>query len=368
LNIMKSISSLSLSYANNAIDAFGDAYEFLMTMYASNAGKSGGEFFTPQEVSNLLVRLTLHNNPKPNKVYDPACGSGSLLLQYKICIQKDPRLGYFGQEINHTTYNLARMNMFLHDVGYEKFDISLGDTLINPCEEIKKEEPFDAIVSNPPYSKNWEGSDNPLLINDDRFSKAGVLAPKSKSDFAFIMHSLSYLSQKGCAAIVIFPGILYRSGAEKKIRQYLVNSNVIDCIISLSDNLFFGTNISTCVMVLKKNKPNTSILFIDAVNEHIKVTNKNKLSKDNVNRILELYLKRDNIPHISQNATLEQIKAQDYNLSVSSYVELEDKRENIDISALNNELKDIVKNQAILREQIDSIILELEGENKEESK
>ncbi len=356
---MQTISELKLNYANNSIDAFGDAYEFLMTMYASNAGKSGGEFFTPQEVSKLLVKLILLNNPNPNKVYDPACGSGSLLLQYKACTTQDPRLGYFGQEINITTYNLARMNMFLHDVGYERFDISLGDTLIAPNEAHKDEIPFDAIVSNPPYSKSWEGSSNPLLINDYRFSPAGVLAPKSKADFAFIMHSLSYLSESGCAAIVIFPGILYRSGAEAKIREYLVDNNNIDCIISLSDNLFFGPTISVCIMTLKKNKSDTSILFINASREFVKAKNKNKLSNENITKILELYSKRTNIPHLSTLATLEQVKANDYNLSVNSYVEPEDTSDKLDIKALNNELKEIVKREANLREQIDSIIAEL---------
>ncbi|RDU64618.1 type I restriction-modification system subunit M [Helicobacter didelphidarum] len=361
LKIMQEISKLELSYANNSIDAFGDAYEFLMTMYASNAGKSGGEFFTPQEVSELLTKITLHNNPSPNKVYDPACGSGSLLLQYKKILHKDPKLGYYGQEINLTTYNLARMNMFLHNVGYEKFHIALGDTLIKPCEGHREQEPFDAIVSNPPYSTKWEGKDNPLLINDERYSKAGVLAPNSKADFAFIMHSLSWLSESGSAAIVCFPGIMYRTGAEQKIRQYLITNNYIDSIIALSDNLFFGTGIAVCIMVLRKNKISNDICFINASDEFIKATNKNKLSNQNIESILSLYKERKNIPYKVAVVSNEEVAKNDHNLSVSSYVEAEDTREAIDIVALNEELNRIVARQNALRKQIDEIVSELEG-------
>lgn len=239
LKIMETISELDLHYNENEIDAFGDAYEFLMTMYASNAGKSGGEFFTPQEVSKLLVEITLYNNAKPNKVYDPACGSGSLLLQYKKSLKSDPKKGYFGQEINITTYNLARMNMFLHDVNYTRFDIAHGDTLINPSENHKELEPFDAIVSNPPYSTKWEGKDNALLINDERFNKAGVLAPTSKADLAFVMHSLSWLSEKGSAAIVCFPGVMYRGGAERYKKIYDRRKLCRLCDLSSTKSLFW---------------------------------------------------------------------------------------------------------------------------------
>ncbi|PAF52538.1 type I restriction-modification system subunit M [Helicobacter sp. 13S00477-4] len=360
LKIMESINALELNYNNNKIDAFGDAYEFLMMMYASNAGKSGGEFFTPQEVSKLLVEITLSNNQKPNKVYDPACGSGSLLLQYKKSLNQDPKNGYFGQEKNITTYNLARMNMFLHDVGYEKFHIAHGDTLINPCSKHGEEEPFDAIVSNPPYSTKWEGKNNPLLINDTRFSKAGVLAPTSKADLAFVMHILSWLSEKGSAAIVCFPGVMYRSGAEEKIRGYLVDNNYVDCMISLSDNLFFGTSIAVCIMVLRKNKQDNNILFINASNEFLKVTNKNILSEQNIHNILNLYKKRQNIPYLSSSVDKREVRANNYNLSVSSYIESEDTRQKIDIKSLNKEIGEIVKKQSILRTQIDSIVMELE--------
>lgn len=360
LKIMETISELDLHYNENEIDAFGDAYEFLMTMYASNAGKSGGEFFTPQEVSKLLVEITLYNNAKPNKVYDPACGSGSLLLQYKKSLKSDPKKGYFGQEINITTYNLARMNMFLHDVNYTRFDIAHGDTLINPSENHKELEPFDAIVSNPPYSTKWEGKDNALLINDERFNKAGVLAPTSKADLAFVMHSLSWLSEKGSAAIVCFPGVMYRSGAEKEIRKYIIEENFVDCVISLAPNLFFGTSIAVCILVLRKNKTDKNTLFINANEELIKVTNKNMLSKENLENILNLYTDRVEVPHLSKLVSIEEIAKNDYNLSVSSYVEVKDTREIIDIKVLNKEIEEIVKRQSVLRNKIDSLVRELE--------
>ncbi len=360
LKIMETISELDLHYNENEIDAFGDAYEFLMTMYASNAGKSGGEFFTPQEVSKLLVEITLHNNAKPNKVYDPACGSGSLLLQYKKSLKSDPKKGYFGQEINITTYNLARMNMFLHDVNYTRFDIAHGDTLINPSENHKELEPFDAIVSNPPYSTKWEGKDNALLINDERFNKAGVLAPTSKADLAFVMHSLSWLSEKGSAAIVCFPGVMYRGGAEKEIRKYIIEENFVDCVISLAPNLFFGTSIAVCILVLRKNKTDKNTLFINANEEFIKVTNKNMLSKENLENILKLYTDRVEVPHLSKLVSIEEIAKNDYNLSVSSYVEVKDTREIIDIKVLNKEIEEIVKRQSVLRNRIDSLVRELE--------
>ncbi|HEC1746020.1 type I restriction-modification system subunit M [Campylobacter lari] len=361
IKIMEAISELNLHYNENEIDAFGDAYEFLMTMYASNAGKSGGEFFTPQEVSKLLVEITLHNNKKPNKVYDPACGSGSLLLQYKKSLKSDPKKGYFGQEINITTYNLARMNMFLHDVNYTLFDIAHGDTLLDPNEEHKNLEPFDAIVSNPPYSTKWEGKNNALLINDERFNKAGVLAPTSKADLAFVMHSLSWLSEKGSAAIVCFPGVMYRGGAEKEIRKYMIEENFVDCVISLAPNLFFGTGIAVCILVLRKNKTDKNVHFINANEEFIKVTNKNILSKENLENILNLYKDRVEVPYLTKLVSIEEIKNNDYNLSVSSYVEAKDTREAIDIKALNLELVGIVKRQSILREQIDNLVAELEG-------
>lgn len=341
------------------IDAFGDAYEYLMTMYASNAGKSGGEFFTPADVSELLTRLGTVGKTEINKVYDPACGSGSLLLKVEKILGRDKiRNGFYGQEINITTYNLCRINMFLHDIGFDKFNIACEDTLIAPAHW--DDEPFELIVSNPPYSIKWAGNDNPLLINDPRFAPAGVLAPKSKADLAFIMHALSWLASNGTAAIVCFPGIMYRGGAEKKIRKYLVDNNFIDCVIQLPSNLFFGTSIATCIMVLKKNKADSKTLFIDATNECIKVTNNNKLTQENMDKIVECFANRSEIEHFSHLATYDEISENDYNLSVSTYVEAEDTREKIDIVKLNAEIEKIVAREQVLRDEIAKIIAEID--------
>ena len=343
------------------IDAFGDAYEYLMTMYASNAGKSGGEFFTPADVSELLTRLGTVGKKEVNKVYDPACGSGSLLLKAEKVLGRDAvRGGFFGQEINITTYNLCRINMFLHDIGFDKFDIACEDTLISP--QHWDDEPFELIVSNPPYSIKWAGDDNPLLINDPRFAPAGVLAPKNKADLAFIMHSLSWLAPNGTAAIVCFPGIMYRGGAEQKIRQYLIDNNYIDCVIQLPSNLFFGTSIATCIMVLKKGKADSRVLFIDASNECIKVTNNNKLTAANIDRIVDTFANRAETPHFSHPAEYDEIAGNEYNLSVSTYVEAEDSREKVDIVRLNAEIAEIVAREDVLRAEIDKIIAEIEGQ------
>lgn len=359
--LMDSIAAMKLGdYRDNTIDAFGDAYEYLMGMYASNAGKSGGEYFTPQEVSELLTRIALVGKTEVNKVYDPACGSGSLLLKSaKILGKENVRLGFFGQEINITTYNLCRINMFLHDIGYDKFDIAHADTLTDP--QHWDDEPFEVIVSNPPYSIKWKGDGDPVLINDPRFSPAGVLAPKSKADLAFIMHSLAWLAPSGAAAIVCFPGVMYRGGAERKIRQYLVDNNYIDCVIQLPDNLFYGTSIATCIMVLKKSKAENSTFFIDASREFIKVTNNNKLTPDNIEAILKAYTARDDVDHFARLVANGEIKKQEYNLSVSVYVEPEDTREKIDIATLNAEIKQIVAREDGLRREIDKIIAEIEG-------
>ena len=344
---------------NHDIDAFGDAYEYLMTMYASTAGKSGGEFFTPAEVSELLTRLGTVGKTEINKVYDPACGSGSLLLKAeKILGRYKVRNGFFGQEINITTYNLCRINMFLHDISFDKFSIACEDTLTAPAHW--DDEPFELIVSNPPYSIKWAGNNNPLLINDPRFAPAGVLAPKDKADLAFIMHSLSWLAPNGTAAIVCFPGIMYRGGAERKIRKYLVDNNYVDCIIQLPSNLFFGTTIATCIMVLKKGKSDSKTLFIDASNEFIKVTNNNKLTQDNIDNIVDCFTNRNEIKHFTHLATYDEISENDYNLSVSAYVEAEDTREKINIVKLNTEIKEIVAREETLRRAIDNIVAEIE--------
>ena len=360
VKLINGVASMNLKDSDNTIDLFGDAYEYLMGMYASNAGKSGGEFFTPQEVSELLTKITLVDKTEVNKVYDPACGSGSLLLKFAKILGKDKvRNGFFGQEINITTYNLCRINMFLHDIGYEKFDIAHGDTLKAPAHW--DDEPFEAIVSNPPYSIRWEGDDNPILINDPRFSPAGVLAPKSKADLAFIMHALSWLAPNGTGAIVCFPGIMYRGGAEQKIRKYLVDNNYVDCIIQLPDNLFYGTSIATCIMVLKKNKMDNSTLFIDATKECVKVTNNNKLTDTNIDNIIEIYKAREDREYVSRLVPNSEVAEQEYNLSVSTYVEQEDTREVIDIAELNKEIARIVEHEEVLRTEIDKIVAEIEA-------
>ena len=348
------------TFQDNKIDAFGDAYEYLMSMYASNAGKSGGEFFTPQEVSELLARITLIGKKSVNKVYDPACGSGSLLLQYaKVLGRENVREGFFGQEINLTTYNLCRINMFLHDINYEKFNIAHGDTLTDPKH--LEDEPFEAIVSNPPYSINWDGDTNPLLINDERYAPAGVLAPKSKADFAFTMHILHSLAVNGTAAIVEFPGVMYRGGAEQKIRKYLVDNNYVDAIIQLPSDLFFGTTIATCILVLKKSKKENSTLFVDASALFTRAQTKNKLMPDHMSQILKAVENRTVEDYFSLVVNNADIASNDYNLSVSSYITAEDTREVIDIKQLNKDIEGIVARQAELREQIDAIVADLEG-------
>jgi len=350
------------NFQDSDIDLFGDAYEFLISNYAANAGKSGGEFFTPQPVSKLIAQLAMHKQDKVNKIYDPACGSGSLLLQAKKQfydhIVED---GFFGQEINHTTYNLARMNMFLHNINYDKFDMRLGDTLTEP--HFNDDKPFDAIVSNPPYSVKWIGSDDPTLINDERFAPAGVLAPKSKADFAFVLHALNHLSSKGRAAIVCFPGIFYRGGAEKKIRQYLVDNNYVETVISLAPNLFFGTTIAVTILVLSKHKTDTNVQFIDASGEELfkKETNNNVMQDDHIARVVEMFDTKENVDHIAQSVGYDQIASNDYNLSVSSYVEPKDTREVINIQELNAKITTTVGKIDALRSDIDAIIAEIEA-------
>ena len=358
--VLKGVAELDFGdFEDNHIDLFGDAYEFLISNYAANAGKSGGEFFTPQCVSKLIARLALYGQDKVNKIYDPAAGSGSLLLQAKK--QFDEHIieeGFFGQEINHTTYNLARMNMFLHNINYDKFNIALGNTLMAP--QFGDDKPFDAIVSNPPYSVKWIGSDDPTLINDERFAPAGVLAPKSKADFAFILHALSYLSAKGRAAIVSFPGIFYRGGAEQKIRQYLVDNNYVETVIALAPNLFFGTSIAVNILVLSKHKPDTQTQFIDASGLFKPDTN-NSLEPEHIEQILKLFADKEDVPHLAKSVSFEEIVNNEYNLAVSSYVEQKDTREVINIDELNAEIRKTVANIDRLRAEIDKIVTEIEG-------
>lgn len=362
VKLLDAVGDLNLGpdFTETTIDTFGDAYEYLMTMYASSAGKSGGEFYTPQEVSELLARITVVGKTEVNKVYDPACDSGSLLLKFAKVLGKDRvRLGFFGQESSLTTYNLARINMFLHNINYEHFDIAHGDTLLDPAHW--DDEPFEAIVSNPPYSIKWDGDANPLLINDPRFAPAGVLAPKSRADLAFTLHMLSWLAVNGTAAIVEFPGVLYRSGAKQKIRQYLIDNNYVDTVIQLPPDLFFGTPIATCILVLKKSKTDNQVLFIDASAEFVRPGNKNKLSTANQQTILDAFTERQDREHFAQLVPNADLAANAYNISVSSYIEAEDTREAVDIAALNAEIARIVERQQELRAQIDAIVTDLEG-------
>ena len=361
--VIKGVEGLNFGeFTDNQIDLFGDAYEFLISNYAANAGKSGGEFFTPQSVSKLIAQLAIHNQTSINKIYDPAAGSGSLLLQAKK--QFDDHIiedGFYGQEINHTTYNLARMNMFLHNINYDKFQMALGNTLLEP--HFADEKPFDAIVSNPPYSVKWIGSDDPTLINDDRFAPAGVLAPKSKADFAFVLHALSYLSPKGRAAIVCFPGIFYRGGAEQKIRKYLVDNNFVETVIALAPNLFFGTSIAVNILVLSKHKTDNTIQFIDASGEDFykKETNNNILNNEHIEKIMTMFDNKEDLDHVATSVPYDEIVKNEYNLSVSSYVEAKDNREVIDITALNAQIKDTITKIDKLRTEIDKIIEVIES-------
>lgn len=361
--VLKGIEELDFgNFENNEIDLFGDAYEFLIGNYAQNAGKSGGEFFTPQHVSKLIAQLAMHKQDKVNKIYDPAAGSGSLLLQAKKHFDNHIiEEGFYGQEVNHTTYNLARMNMFLHNINYDKFNISLGDTLRNP--HYGDEKPFDAIVSNPPYSINWIGDGDPTLINDDRFAPAGVLAPKSKADFAFVLHCLSYLSSKGRAALVCFPGIFYRGGAEQKIRKYLVDNNYVETIISVAPNLFYGTSIAVTLLVLSKHKTENKTQFIDASGEDFfkKVTNNNVLEEKHIERIMEIFDSKADVEYVAISIDNNKIAENDYNLSVSSYVQAKDNREKVDIATLNTTISKTVQRINTLRADIDKIINEIEA-------
>ena len=361
--VIKGVEGLDFGeFEENQIDLFGDAYEFLISNYAANAGKSGGEFFTPQSVSSLIAQLAIHKQTTINKIYDPAAGSGSLLLQAKK--QFDAHIiedGFYGQEINHTTYNLARMNMFLHNINYDKFHIALGNTLLDP--HYGDDKPFDAIVSNPPYSVKWIGSEDPTLINDERFAPAGVLAPKSKADFAFVLHALSYLSSKGRAAIVCFPGIFYRGGAEQKIRKYLIDNNFVETIISLAPNLFYGTSIAVNILVLSKHKSNNKTQFIDAsgIEFYKKETNNNILTDEHIAKIMGMFDSKEDIDHVAKSVDYDAIVENDYNLSVSSYVEAKDTREIIDINDLNAEIKKTVSKIDKLRTEIEEIIEVIES-------
>ena len=356
--VLQTVAQMDLGsrYNDTDNDTIGDTYEYLMQMYASDAGKSGGQFFTPQQVGELLAPLAAWNNPNIDKVYDPACGSGSLSLKFaKTVGRENPSLKYFGQEVNPTTYNLCRINMFLHNVNYDNFDIRLEDTLLKP--QHMQDAPFDAIVSNPPYSLKWVGKDNPILINDERYSPAGVLAPKIAADLAFTMHILWHLSEQGTAAIVEFPGVLYRGNDEKIIRQYLVKNNFVDTVIQLPQNLFFGVGIATCIIVLKRSaKTDANVLFIDASRLFQKDGNKNVLLPEHQDKIMELFANRKDEQYLAKLVKNDDILENDCNLSVSSYVEQEDTREVINISEVNAKLETLVAEGYELNKKIEEII------------
>lgn len=362
-NVIKGVESIGFGeFEHNKIDLLGDAYEFLISKYAANAGKSGGEFFTPQSVSKLIVKLAIHGQDEINIVYDPAVGSGSLLLQAKKqCGDNIITEGFFGQEKFTITYNLARMNMFLHKINYNNFNIELGDTLINP--KLKDKKPFDAIVSNPPYSINWIGKSDPTLIEDDRFAPAGVLAPKSKADFAFILHSLHYLSSKGRGAIVCFPGIFYRGGAEKKIREYLINGNYVETVISLPPNLFYGTSIAVNILVISKSKKDNTTQFIDVSGKDFykKETNNNVLTDEHIEKIIKIFENKEDIDYIAKSVKYEEIEENDFTLSVNTYVEKEDTREVVNILELNKDIEQTVNKIDSLRKDIHKIVEVIEG-------
>ena len=360
--VLKTVSTMDLGsrYDDTQNDTFGDTYEFLMQMYASEAGKSGGEFFTPQQVSELLARLASWHNPGIQKVYDPACGSGSLLLKFAKTIGKEnEHLKYYGQEVKPTTYTLCRINMFLHNVNFDNFDIRLEDTLLRP--QHMQDAPFDAIVSNPPYSLKWDGKENPILMNDPRYAPAGVLAPKNAADLAFTMHMLWHLSERGTAAIVEFPGVLYRGGDEKKIRQYLIKNNYVDTVIQLPANLFFGVGIATCIIVLKKSaKTDSKVLFIDASKLFAKNGNKNMLLPEHQDKIMQLFQARKDEQYLARLVSNDDILENDCNLSVSSYVEQEDTREVINIEEVNASLASLIAEADKLNRRINDIVKELE--------
>ena len=355
--LLHGVAGMELS-SDGSIDAFGDAYEYLMTMYASSAGKSGGEFFTPLEVSELLAKVGTIGRENVRKVYDPSCGSGSLLLSARRVLG-ETEASFYGQDINATTYNLCRINMMLHGVPFDRFSIACEDTLTAP--QHWQDQPFDLIVSNPPYSVRWAGTDRAELTKDPRFAPAGVLAPKSKADMAFLMHCIAWLAPHGTAAIVCFPGILYRGGAELTIRKHLIEHNYVDGIIQLPSNLFFNTSISTVIVVLKKDKPDTDVLFIDASKEFVSQKKQNVLSADNIQRIVSLHAERKEVPHVAHVAELSEVRGNDWNLSVFSYIQPEETREKIDIVKLNAEIKELEARNQKAREKLDALVEEIEA-------
>lgn len=348
--------SSSGDFSGDTNDTIGDAYEYLIQRYASTASKSAGEFYTPKEVSRLLASIAVVGKSEVRKVYDPTCGSGSLLLSFIKVLGRDKvRQGFYGQEINPTAYNLCRINMLLHDVPI--FNIAHGDTLMDPVGGYG---PFDAIVSNPPYSLKWDGDANPLLLQDPRFAPVGVLAPKLRSDLAFVLHCLSWLAVDGTAAILQFPGVLYRGGAEQTIRQYLIDNNFIDAVIQLPSNLFTATSVATCILVLKKAKRDNAILFIDAFAEFKRVGSKNVLTQAHQQKILNAYIVRKDITNFSRLVENSAVAAKGYDVYVQNYVSPKIEREVVDIDTLNGEIQHIWAQQVEAWTQLDDIVAGLE--------
>ncbi|MCI2791502.1 MULTISPECIES: type I restriction-modification system subunit M [Staphylococcus] len=351
--VMVHLSELPFVHSDMEIDMLGDAYEFLIGRFAANAGKKAGEFYTPQQVSKILAKIVTHGRDKLRNVYDPTCGSGSLLLR----VGKEAEVyNYYGQERNNTTYNLARMNMLLHNVRYENFDIQNGDTLENPAFEGDQ---FEAVVANPPYSAKWSADSK--FNDDERFSGYGKLAPKSKADFAFIQHMVHYLDDEGTMAVVLPHGVLFRGGAEETIRKYLIQEkNYLDAVIGLPANIFYGTGIPTCILVFKKcREADDDILFIDASNDFEKGKNQNNLTDENVEKIIETYTKRETVDKYSYNAKLEEIEENDYNLNIPRYVDTFEEEEPVDIDQVQKDLAQIDKEIAEVEEEINGYLKEL---------
>ena len=352
--VLYHLDNINFELKNHDRDVLGDAYEYLIGQFAAGAGKKAGEFYTPQEVSKILAKLVTVGKTRLKSVYDATCGSGSLLL--RVAKEVEDVSNFYGQELNRTTYNLARMNMIMHDVHYRKFDIKQEDTLEHPQH---LEHRFEAIVANPPFSANW--SANPLHLNDDRFSQYGKLAPSSKADFAFIQHMIYHLDDNGTMAIVLPHGVLFRGASEGHIRQYLIEDrNYLDAVIGLPSNIFYGTSIPTCILVFKKCREHSdNILFIDASNDYEKAKNQNYLTNENIEKIIDTYANRKEIEKYSHLASLDEIKENDYNLNIPRYVDTFEEEEIIDLNKISSELKALEIEMKTTDETIASFCREL---------
>lgn len=355
VKVLKHLDEIDFKLNDTELDVLGDAYEYLIGQFASGAGKKAGEFYTPQEVSKILAKIVTTGKNRLKSVYDPTCGSGSLLL--RVAREVKDVNNFYGQEMNRTTYNLARMNMILHGVHYRQFDIKQEDTLEHP--QHLNDMPFEAIVANPPFSAKW--SANPLFLNDDRFSQYGKLAPSSKADFAFVQHMIYHLAENGTMAIVLPHGVLFRGAAELHIRKYLIEQkNYLDAVIGLPANIFYGTSIPTCILVFKKCKEDSDhILFIDASKEFEKVKNQNMLREEHIDKIVETYRNRTTIEKYSHLATLKEVEENDYNLNIPRYVDTFEAEEEIDIQSVMQEIKSLEAKRVELDKEIDVYFKEL---------